>query len=131
MCAYIALDRSRFLTGIMCTVGMFASLGTLFTSEWILTSSFLFGACVYACINIWGIISTDMVDQAFTGRCSAFVNFISNSFAVFAGSPLAWLISTYGYSVLSTLSVSFITLSLSVYAFRWNVPLHIKGETTR
>ncbi|KHN73727.1 Glucose-6-phosphate translocase [Toxocara canis] len=130
LCAYFSIDHSRLLSGIFCTISMFVAVIAVFWLEWVFFSGFMFGFFVYASINIWGIVSSDLADDSIAGRCGAFVNFISSSFAAFAGAPLAWLIDCYGYSVLPMLSVSCIIVSLAVYRLQQNRSLHICDTKT-
>uniref|UniRef100_A0A914RUY3 Uncharacterized protein n=1 Tax=Parascaris equorum TaxID=6256 RepID=A0A914RUY3_PAREQ len=55
----------------------FFEAGVLFRM-WISFYAFLLGFFIYACINIWGILSSDMIDVSFAGRCDALFSFISN-----------------------------------------------------
>uniref|UniRef100_A0A0M3IJF7 MFS domain-containing protein n=1 Tax=Ascaris lumbricoides TaxID=6252 RepID=A0A0M3IJF7_ASCLU len=127
MCAYFSIDESRLLTGITSTIGMLIAFAAVFSSMWTSFSAFMFGFFIYACINIWGILSSDMIDVSFAGRCDALISFISNSFAVSAGVPLAWLIAAYGYSIFPILSTLLIIMSLTVYIFTRNIPLHVNS----
>uniref|UniRef100_A0A915CBG5 Major facilitator superfamily (MFS) profile domain-containing protein n=1 Tax=Parascaris univalens TaxID=6257 RepID=A0A915CBG5_PARUN len=127
LCAYFSIDESRLLTGITSTIGMLIAFAAVFSLMWISFYAFLLGFFIYACINIWGILSSDMIDVSFAGRCDALFSFISNLFAVSAGAPLSWLIAAYGYSVFPVLSTLLIIISLTAYIFTRNIPLHISS----
>ncbi|KAE9556584.1 hypothetical protein FO519_000278 [Halicephalobus sp. NKZ332] len=123
---YFDKDESRWTIGCLSSGIMLISATSVFSSdECCKIGSFFAGATVYACINIYGMISADSAPYHMCAAASAFVSFLSNIGPIVAGSPLAMLIEKFGFVVLPVFLQILTAVFVSLIFITKNIPLHL------
>jgi len=123
---YFGKDESRWSIGCFFSTIMLISAYSVFSSDQSNEiSSFITGATVYACINIFGMISSDAAPYHMCAATSAFVSFLSNLGPIIAGTPLAILIDKFGFIVLPAFLQYLTVLFVALILITRNIPLHL------
>ncbi|CDW53099.1 MFS 1 domain containing protein [Trichuris trichiura] len=99
-----------------------ARLEVTFNSMLIL-ESFLLGACLYGCVNVFGIISTEAAPPDVAGFSHTMVSFAGTAGAMLSGYPTALAADTFGWlnvtrlhNALCCLCLLFMAYSESIFA---------------
>ncbi|CAD5227439.1 unnamed protein product [Bursaphelenchus xylophilus] len=90
-------DRSRVNVGLSCTFLLIFMTAALFWTKMTTVLGFVVGALVYANINVWGMVSSDMAPHEITGTVNAVISFICNGGSLIAGRPVALLVESFGF----------------------------------
>ncbi|CAI4227775.1 unnamed protein product [Auanema sp. JU1783] len=99
LCKYVELLTARRILAFLFGCLMIATIA-ISTSlpNYIIPIGFSLGFFLFSALNVWCMISSQAGLKSNAGSFSAFVSFIANFGSVFAGAPLAHLVSLYGYN---------------------------------
>ncbi|CAP26135.1 Protein CBR-HPO-12 [Caenorhabditis briggsae] len=121
------VDPSRRILGVIYTTLMLlVAIGVFEFEKSSTIISFFTGFFVNGSFNIWCLIGSQAGTRTVAGTCSAFISFIASVGAIFAGSPLAYLIDIFSYQVFTVIFVTQAILILSISTLR--IPLRMTTE---
>ncbi|CAB3397286.1 unnamed protein product [Caenorhabditis bovis] len=89
---------------------------------------FLSGMFVNGSINVWCMVASQAGHKHIQGTVSAFISFVASSGSMLAGTPLAYLISSFGYGVF--LYIFSVQLIIVIVVSLFRVRLRMQSELT-
>ncbi|CAI5452014.1 unnamed protein product [Caenorhabditis angaria] len=98
------------------------------TRRFIAFLDFLAGMFVNGSINVWCMIASQAGLARIQGTVSAFISFIASSGSMLAGTPLALLISYFGYRVFLYIFAIQLVIVLVVSSFRVRLRMQTENE---
>ncbi|EGT40090.1 hypothetical protein CAEBREN_00879 [Caenorhabditis brenneri] len=124
----LGVDSSRRILGVLFTTAMmFLSIALFKFEQYSSVLGIFIGFFVNGSINIWCLVGSQAGTKSIAGTVSAFISFIASVGAIFAGSPLAYLIDIFSYEAFTVLFVTQIILVLTISSLR--VPLKMEFVT--
>uniref|UniRef100_A0A7E4V1V5 MFS domain-containing protein n=1 Tax=Panagrellus redivivus TaxID=6233 RepID=A0A7E4V1V5_PANRE len=127
---YFEVDSVRWNVASLCTCMAFIGSSSFFTSSTTHDgSSFLMGAAVYACINVYGMISADAAPYRICATANAVISFLSNMGPILAGTPLALLIEKFGFVVVPTILQYQTAFFISLLFLTKQIPLAMRTHS--
>lgn len=113
------VDATRRVIAVSYTcLMMFSAAGIFEFAELSSIFGFMAGMFVNGSINVWCMIASQAGFKNIQGTVSAFISFIASSGSMLAGSPLAFLISVFGWRVFLYIFGIQLIIVLFVSSFR-------------
>lgn len=113
------VDATRRVIAVSYTcLMMFSAAGIFEFAELSSIFGFMAGMFVNGSINVWCMIASQAGYTKIQGTVSAFISFIASSGSMLAGSPLAFLISVFGWRVFLYIFGIQLIIVLIVSSFR-------------
>uniref|UniRef100_A0A1I7UVZ9 MFS domain-containing protein n=1 Tax=Caenorhabditis tropicalis TaxID=1561998 RepID=A0A1I7UVZ9_9PELO len=113
------VDATRRVIAVSYTcLMMFSAAGIFQFAELSSIFGFMAGMFVNGSINVWCMIASQAGFTKIQGTVSAFISFIASSGSMLAGSPLAFLISVFGWNVFLYIFGIQLIIVLIVSSFR-------------
>uniref|UniRef100_A0A8R1HIV5 MFS domain-containing protein n=1 Tax=Caenorhabditis japonica TaxID=281687 RepID=A0A8R1HIV5_CAEJA len=113
------VDATRRVIAVSYTcLMMFSAAGIFEFPELSSIFGFLAGMFVNGSINVWCMIASQAGFTRIQGTVSAFISFVASSGSMLAGTPLALLISVFGYRVFLYIFGAQLIVVLFVSSFR-------------
>ncbi|CAB01198.1 Major facilitator superfamily (MFS) profile domain-containing protein [Caenorhabditis elegans] len=121
------VDATRRVIAVSYTcLMMFSAAGIFEFAELSSIFGFLAGMFVNGSINVWCMIASQAGFSKIQGTVSAFISFIASSGSMLAGTPLAYLISVFGWKVFLYIFSVQLVIVLFVSSFR----VRLRMDTT-
>ncbi|ULT91352.1 hypothetical protein L3Y34_009146 [Caenorhabditis briggsae] len=122
------VDATRRVIAVSYTcLMMFSAAGIFEFAELSSIFGFLAGMFVNGSINVWCMIASQAGFKNIQGTVSAFISFIASSGSMLAGSPLAFLISVFGWRIFLYIFGIQLIIVLIVSSFRVRLRMDV-GE---